>query len=44
MVFNMEGGPGVIGQVLHSLENTYRITASGFERWSHNDGVIREIA
>jgi Xaa-Pro aminopeptidase len=43
MVVNMEGGPGVIGLGAHSLENTYRITKSGFERWSADDGIIVEV-
>ncbi len=43
MVVNMEGGPAIIGVGAHSLENTYRITRSGFERWSSDEGLIVEV-
>ena len=43
MVLNLEGGPSRIGLGAHSLENTYRITRNGFERWSSDDGVIVEV-
>ena len=43
MVVNMEGGPALVGLGAHSLENTYRITTTGFERWSSDDGIIVEV-
>ncbi len=43
MVLNLEGGPSIVGVGAHSLENTYRITKDGFERWSSDDGVIVEL-
>jgi len=43
MVLNLEGGPSHIGLGAHSLENTYRITKNGFERWSSDDGIIVEV-
>ncbi len=40
MVFNVEGGPSVLGLGGMNLECTYRITATGFELWSHDEGEI----
>ncbi|MDE3075450.1 MAG: aminopeptidase P family protein, partial [Chloroflexota bacterium] len=44
MVFNIEGGPVHLGEASHSLENTYMITKSGFERWSAHDGFLKQRA